>query len=138
MLQAYSEYSLPGLASRELSPQAYSSFVLSVSVIGIALNPVLLFLLMYVIGRGLDLKGDYPAIASSLFVGGLVGGFAGRALVYFASPASVDGLSAMGSITLESVGSAVSGVFVGFTAAALAFVRRRSGPREGAQAGGQA
>jgi hypothetical protein len=137
MLQGYTDYSLAGLFSRGLSPQAYSSFVIAVGLIGIAMNPVLLFLLMYVIGRSLDLRRNYVAVCSCLFLGALVGGVAGREAIYYASPASANGLTTAASIAFESTASAVSAVFVGFTAAALAFIRR-PGPGEETQQAGQA
>ena len=127
MLQGYAEFSLQGLASRLLNAQSYSSFSLVVGLIGLALNPVMLFLLMYVIGRSLDLSREYPMVAFSVFLGALVGGFAGRMAVYTAFPTSGDSLAITTSIVVESVGSAVSAVFVGFTAAALAFIRRPAG-----------
>jgi len=133
MLQGYSEYSFPGLLSRELNPQAYSSFALTVGLIGIALNPVMLFILMYVIGRSLDLKEEYAMAASCLFLGALVGELAGRATVFLAFPISGDSFTIMTSIAVESVSSAVSAIFVGFTGAAIAFIRRPGAAGEGIQ-----
>ena len=45
MLQGYSEYSLPAALSRTVNPQSYLSFTLAVGVVGIALNPVMLFII---------------------------------------------------------------------------------------------
>jgi hypothetical protein len=124
LLQGYTDYSLLGLISRGLSPQAYSSFVVALGLVGIAMNPVLLFILMYVIGRTLDLGRNYAAVCYCLFLGALVGGVAGREVMYYASPAGTNALATAASIAFESAASAVSAVFVGFAAAALAFIRR--------------
>jgi hypothetical protein len=131
MLQGYSEYSFAAQISRELNPQAYTSFALAVGVIGIALNPVMLFALMYVIGRSLDLKTEYKTTALCLFIGALVGELAGRTTVFLALPASGYGPSIVASIALESVSSAVTAIFVGFTAAAISSIRRSARRREG-------
>jgi hypothetical protein len=128
LLQGYAEYSALGLIAREFSPLAFSSFLAEVSLVGILMNPVLLFVLMYVFGAAVDMKKDYPAVVASLFLGALIGGFAGRTVIYIASPSGAGVLSTIGSIAAESLGSAVSAVFVGFSGAALAFFRR---PRPG-------
>ena len=137
MLQGYTDYSFVGLISRGLDPQAYSSFVLALGLVGVAMNPLLLFLLVYVIGRSLDLKGEYLAVCSYLFLGAFVGGFTGRAAIYYISPAGANSFATAASIGVESIASAVSAVFVGFTAAAIAFIRR-AGPSEEAQLAGKA
>jgi len=128
MLQAYTDYSPLGWVSRVVNPQAYSSFVLVVGIIGVAINPVMLFALMYVIGRVLNLRRDYPVVVYCLFLGALIGGLAGRTVVYYAHPANGSDLAVMASIAFDSVASAVSAIFVGFTAAALASVRRPQAP----------
>ena len=124
ILQGYSEYSVPGLFSQVLNPQGYSSFALAVGVIGLLLNPVMLFALMYVLGRSLDLRATYLTVAYSLFLGALIGALLGHATI-FAIPLRGSVLLTGVSMVIESVGSALSAVFVGFTAAALAFIRPR-------------
>lgn len=123
MLQGY-EYSLPAALSRVVNPQAYSSFTLAVGLLGIALNPVMLFVIMYVIGRSLDLKSKYKVVVSRLFIGALVGELVGSGSIYFAYPFNANGLAIAAEIAVQSVSSAVSAIFVGFAAAALSFIRR--------------
>jgi len=131
MLQGYTEYSYLGWISRSLNPQAYSQFVTEVNLVSILMNPVLLFVLMYVYGFAIDLRKDYVAVAALLFIGAFLGGFVGRSAIYYASPASKDTLSTLGSAAFESIASAVSAVFVGFSAVALAFVRKPQGIESG-------
>ena len=130
MLQGYSEYSYPAQISRLLNPQGYLSFTLAVGIIGLALNPVMLFALMYVIGRSLDLMEEYKTVVLCLFLGALVGGLAGRTTVFLTFPASGYGLALVSSMAVESITSAVSAIFVGFTGASVSFIRRPARRRE--------
>lgn len=124
MFQSYIEYTLPTLLAQGLNLAEYASFIAILQLINIVLNPVMLFILMYLVGRSLNLATTYRGTIAYLFLGALVGGLIGRTAIYLTSPAAVNGIATLSAISVESVESAIPVIFTGFSAAALAFFGR--------------
>jgi hypothetical protein len=61
---------------------AYLSFLPVIT--GVVINPVILVVLMYNIGKTIDLGAGYAAAFDSLLIGALIGGFSGYTVGYLA------------------------------------------------------
>jgi hypothetical protein len=127
MLQSYLQYFLPTLIAQGSNIDVYNVFAAILTLIGIFLNPVMLFILMYLVGRNLRLNSVYLAVLGYLFLGGLLGGLVGRAVIYYASPVVPKTVIDSVTILTYSLESAIPVVFAGFTAAAIAYFGKARG-----------
>ena len=124
MLSAYAQYSLPSLILQGSNLEIFSVYSSILAVIGIFLNPVMLFVLMYIVGTDLRLDSVYVGVIEALLVGGLVGGAVGHVVIYIYSPVSPKVIGDFAGIIAYSAESVIPVIFAGFTGAALAFLRK--------------
>ena len=128
-IYGYVQFTLPTLISQGFEPAVVTSFVTTAQLASIILNPLMLFIVMYVVGRGMDLSSSYGRVLLSLFLGALAGDFVGFSASYLGSPTVHVELTLSAVLVLHSVEVAIPAVFTGFTAASLAFFGRASGSR---------
>ena len=109
----------------------------ALSMVSDLLIPTLLFVSLYLLGKGIDLRDTYGRVSASLLIGSVLGGFSGFVSGYLIPPY---GWEDWGPLPLAS-GFAIASkrsllhmirlFFLGFTALALAYFRNREGPAEG-------
>lgn len=101
-----------------------ATYLMVTSWMYIAINPVLIFIGFYLVGRKIDLKANLARSALSLIVGALVGKLLGQTMVTLV----VDAASLLGAVTmgLEPLGP-LQIFFVAFSALALQQIRTSGG-----------
>lgn len=108
-----------GLRGSNIS--VYQSYLI---LIRSALNPVAFFIIAYLAGNSLDERTELQPIAANIFVGSFIGNFAGYLIAYAVTILIVhlpnDSLSIIFSSLFNSLLSAVTLFFVGFSAIAIA------------------
>lgn len=121
-------------SANSLPPGQYRFFSYSVaSFVSFLISPVLLFVAFYQLGKKLDLRRDYKAVAVNLFMGGMIG----NSLSYFLVPVLLTGTQweASFSDVLSLILTIFSGlmlfvefglsmVFSGFFALTIAYFRQ--------------
>ena len=108
-------------------------YAIILGVVRNVLIPILMFVVLYRLGKDIVLRSAYISVSVSLFIGGAFGPFFRCFVDQLISP-DLWWDSWAGQLYLTAVQAMVHALrqfFLGFTALALAYLRNREGPSEG-------
>jgi hypothetical protein len=96
---------------------------LALTLVGFVTGPILMFLLMYFLGRNIDLAAEYGGALVSLIIGLAVGSYAGFlvAIVAFFPDAFSTGSQILVILVVSILRTPVELAFVGFSGLALRY-----------------
>ena len=116
-----------------LVPFRVPIYVDILGVVSGVLLPILMFVVLYLLGKNIDLRNSYGSVSISLLIGGAIGPLFGCFLDQLISP-DLWWDSWAGQLYITAVQAMVHSprqFFLGFTALALAYLRNREEPAEG-------
>ena len=109
---------------------------LNILSVVMSIIPLILFVALYWLGRRIDLRSTYFDVSVSLFIGCALAHCFGYVIGYFINPMGRETWTSEWTSLLEI--AAMHGLsyglylfFLGFTAIALSYFRKREGPAEG-------
>ena len=121
-LEAYRELGLPILWEQGLPFTTIGFYMTIISLICLAINPVLVFIGFYLVGRKIDLKARLPLFIVLPIVGACVGNLLGHVTITLIIEPELLLYGVCGGLNPTSF---LQTFFVAFTALAIAHIRRQ-------------
>ncbi len=125
LLTSLPTFLLEALYQQGYSPAQIGLYTALIGLAGYVVSPLLVFLVMFFLARGLDLSTDFVNALLSLFVGSLAGLYAGSLTALGLFFATFQSLGFFVVFAVAAAPGAVHFTLVGFASLALGYFFRR-------------